>query len=90
MRFILPAIVLGGAVSAVTTTRPAISTIEPSLTQIVATEATMAALSPVSNVKGAGFDRIVQIWLENTVRKIFSMLRGNSANSVIGLRQSCC
>lgn len=42
------------------------STIEPSLTQIIATQATQAALSPVSNVQGKGFDRIVQIWLENT------------------------
>ncbi len=44
------------------------STIEPTLTQILATEATAPALSPVSNVKGVAFDRIVQIWLENTVR----------------------
>jgi acid phosphatase len=42
------------------------STLEPTLTQILATEATQAALSPVSNVQGAGFNRIVQIWLENT------------------------
>lgn len=42
------------------------STVEPSLTQIIATQATQAALSPVSNVQGKGFDRIVQIWLENT------------------------
>ena len=47
--------------------RPPLSTIEPSLTQIVASEATQAALSPVSNVAGLGFDRIIQIWLENTV-----------------------
>ncbi len=45
-----------------------LSTIEPSLTQIVAAEATQTVLSPVSNVKGVAFDRIVQIWLENTVR----------------------
>jgi acid phosphatase len=43
------------------------STIEPTLTQILATQATQAALSPVSNVQGIGFNRIVQIWLENTV-----------------------
>lgn len=43
------------------------STLEPSLTQILATQATQAALSPVSNVQGVGFNRIVQIWLENTV-----------------------
>ena len=43
------------------------STIEPSLTQIIATEATQVALSPVSNVQGKGFNRIIQIWLENTV-----------------------
>jgi hypothetical protein len=43
------------------------STIEPTLTQILATQATAPALSPFSNVKGAAFDRFVQIWLENTV-----------------------
>jgi len=43
------------------------STIEPTLTQILATQATAPALSPVSNVKGVAFDRFVQIWLENTV-----------------------
>lgn len=43
------------------------STVEPTLTQILATQATQAALSPVSNVQGVAFDRIVQIWLENTV-----------------------
>lgn len=48
--------------------RPPVSTIEPTGTQITGAAATQVALSPVSNVKGAGFDRIVQIWLENTVR----------------------
>lgn len=48
------------------TTRPAESTIEPATASIAASQATQAALSPVSNVAGAGFDRIVQIWLENT------------------------
>lgn len=64
------AIVGANVVLAATTnsvSRPAESTIEPSLTQIVASEATQAALSPVSNVAGLGFDRIIQIWLENTV-----------------------
>ena len=64
-------VVLGAGTS---TTRPAESTIEPSLTQIIATEATAPALSPVSNVKGAGFDRIVQIWLENTVGKTLQLI----------------
>jgi acid phosphatase len=50
-----------------TSTRAPESTIEPSTTAIAATQATAPALSPVSNVKGAGFDRLVQIWLENTV-----------------------
>jgi len=49
--------------------RPTYSTIEPSLTQVLAAQATQTTLSPVSNVKGAGFDRFVQIWLENTVRR---------------------
>ena len=53
--------------AASSSTRAPESTLEPSATQVAATAATAAALSPVSNVKGAGFDRIVQIWLENTV-----------------------
>lgn len=65
-------LVLALAVEAVlaassTAVRPTSSLIEPSLSQIIATQATATALSPVSNVKGAGFDRFVQIWLENTV-----------------------
>ena len=44
------------------------STIEPTFTQIIATAATQAALSPVSNVQGVAFNRFIQIWLENTVR----------------------
>lgn len=52
------------------------STIAPSVTQIIATEATQVALSPVSNVEGAVFDRIVQIWLENTVRSQGLFLAG--------------
>ena len=51
-----------------TATRPTASLIEPTLTSILAVQATATSLSPVSNVKGAGFDRFVQIWLENTVR----------------------
>lgn len=47
--------------------KPAFSTIEPTLASIVASEATAKPLSPVSNVPGKGFDRIVQIWLENVV-----------------------
>jgi acid phosphatase len=65
-------LVLALAVEAVlaassTAVRPTSSLIEPSLSQIIATQSTATALSPVSNVKGAGFDRFVQIWLENTV-----------------------
>jgi len=63
---------VGGNVAVAGTTtyasRPPESTVEPSLTQIVASEATQAALSPVSNVQGLAFNGIVQIWLENTVR----------------------
>jgi acid phosphatase len=49
-------------------TRPPFSTIEPSLSQIIAAQATQSALSLVSNVKGVAFDRIAHIWLENIVR----------------------
>ncbi|AEO70364.1 uncharacterized protein THITE_122814 [Thermothielavioides terrestris NRRL 8126] len=48
------------------TTRPPESTIEPSLSSIYAAQATAVPLSPVSNVAGKAFDRIIQIWLENT------------------------
>jgi hypothetical protein len=54
-------------VAAVTATRPPLSTLEPSLTQIISTQATQEAISPVSNILGVGFDRIVHIWLENLV-----------------------
>lgn len=46
---------------------PPEQTLEPTLGAIEAAAATAAVLSPVSNVKGAGFDRIIQIWLENVV-----------------------
>ncbi|OCK73011.1 phosphoesterase-domain-containing protein [Lepidopterella palustris CBS 459.81] len=55
-----------GASSASYASRPPFSTIAPSLSQVVAAEATASALSPTSNVSGKGFDRIIQIWLENT------------------------
>jgi acid phosphatase len=51
-------------------TRPPTSTIEPALSDIQAAQATQTPLSPVSDVKGIAFDRIVQIWLENTVGPI--------------------
>lgn len=47
--------------------RPSISTIQPALTEILAAQATATASSPVSNVEGVAFNRIVHIWLENTV-----------------------
>ncbi len=47
--------------------RPAESTIEPDLTQIIATQATAQAIAPASNVKGAAFDRIMHVWMENIV-----------------------
>lgn len=56
------------AATATYASKPPFSTIEPPIASIIAAEASAAPLSPVSNVKGAAFDRIVQIWLENTVR----------------------
>ena len=50
--------------------KPTFTTIQPALTSILATQATTVPLSPVSNVKGVAFDRIVQIWLENTVTSL--------------------
>ncbi|KAI9745889.1 MAG: hypothetical protein M1818_000570 [Claussenomyces sp. TS43310] len=46
--------------------KPTQSTIEPSPTQVQSSEATATGISPVSNVQGLAFDRIIQIWLENT------------------------
>jgi acid phosphatase len=45
---------------------PAESTVQPPKTAIDAAAATQSALSPVSDVKGAAFDRFYQVWLENT------------------------
>jgi hypothetical protein len=59
-------------------TRPPISTIQPSLASIYAAQATATSLSPVSNVKGQAFDRIIQIWLENTVGHIRVIFRSQS------------
>jgi acid phosphatase len=55
------------AASTTYASKPPESTVEPTQPSISAAAATQTASSPVSNVKGAGFDRIVQIWLENTV-----------------------
>jgi hypothetical protein len=61
---------VGAGVEAATASypsRPPQSTIEPTSTAIAAAEATQVTLSPVSDVQGKAFNRIVQIWLENTV-----------------------
>jgi len=61
---------LGGLIAVATAassaSEPAQSTIEPPVSQILATQATQAALSPVSNVQGKAFQRFYQVWLENT------------------------
>lgn len=49
----------------IVTLRPPMSTMQPSLASIYAAQETVQPSSPTSNVKGAAFDRIVQIWLEN-------------------------
>ncbi|KAK3897130.1 hypothetical protein C8A05DRAFT_20043 [Staphylotrichum tortipilum] len=48
------------------TSRPPQSTIHPALSSIYAAAATTEPQSPVSNVASKAFDRIIQIWLENT------------------------
>ncbi|KAK5069438.1 hypothetical protein LTR70_010731 [Exophiala xenobiotica] len=65
---LLAAVKTGSAAAALSSymSPPPVSTIEPSLTQIEKAAATALSLSPVSNVKGAAFDRFYQIWLENT------------------------
>lgn len=67
----LPLLAAAGALAAsseptYTTSRVPFSTYEPSLSAIKAAQATVQPLSPTSNVKGVAFDRIFQIWLENT------------------------
>jgi acid phosphatase len=42
------------------------ATVHPAPSVIAAGIQTAQALSPVSNVKGAAFDRFIQVWLENT------------------------
>ncbi len=65
--FIAPSLLGALLVSAdATTSEPAEKTVEPSLSAIAAAAQTAPALSPVSNVKGAAFDRFLQVWLENT------------------------
>ena len=46
--------------------KPQPDDIHPSLADIHAAQATVKGASPTSEVKGAAFDRIIQIWLENT------------------------
>ncbi len=65
--FLAAARVVSGASSTHYPKAPPGKTIEPSLSQIEATEATATPLSPKSDAKGVAFDRFVQVWLENTV-----------------------
>ncbi|KIX93022.1 uncharacterized protein Z520_11295 [Fonsecaea multimorphosa CBS 102226] len=60
-------LVAAGSLAAATPygTPPPVSTVEPSLSQIQQSAATAKSLSPKSNVKGVGFNRFYQIWLEN-------------------------
>jgi hypothetical protein len=46
---------------------PPEKTIEPAVSQILATAATATPLSPIADVPGVAFDRFMQVWLENTV-----------------------
>lgn len=70
--FLGATVLAGGALAGVTSepkpvsSRPPQSTIQPTLPSIYAAAATAVPQSPVSNVAGKAFDRIIQIWLENT------------------------
>ncbi|OBT59684.1 hypothetical protein VE04_00099 [Pseudogymnoascus sp. 24MN13] len=67
--FFSAALALAGAnvaLAASSASRPAESTIEPAATAISALAAAATPVVLTSDVKGKGFDRIVQIWLENT------------------------
>jgi acid phosphatase len=67
MRSIAAVLVAAGLASAATT-----NVSEPSLTEIEQAAATTKPYSPVSDVKGLAFDRIVDIWLENVVSSRFA------------------
>jgi acid phosphatase len=60
-------VALAIAQTALGATPPPVSTIQPPASEISAIAATATPISPVSDVKGAAFDRFIQIWLENTV-----------------------
>lgn len=87
----------GSAVAAVTsepehfTKRPPQSTVEPTQSSIYAAQATAVPQSPVSNVGGKAFDRIIQIWLENTDYNVSrspcadSLLRFLTLTTILGL-----
>ena len=70
--FLGATVLAGGALAGVTSepkpvsSRPPQSTIQPTLSDIYAAAATAVPQSPVSNVGGKAFDRIIHIWLENT------------------------
>ncbi|KAL2126071.1 hypothetical protein VTI74DRAFT_1757 [Chaetomium olivicolor] len=65
-------VLAGGAFAGITTepepltTRPPQSTVKPPLSSIYAAQATTVPQSAGSHVAGKAFDRIIQIWLENT------------------------
>lgn len=44
--------------------------------EVAAAQASVQPVSPVSNVQGLAFDRFVDIWLENTVRRLASSFIG--------------
>jgi len=84
------ALAIGGsnvALAATTTypARPTFSTIQPALSDIRAAQATALPSSPTSNVKGKAFDRIIHIWLENTVGLTYLNLIHQFLTVTIGL-----
>jgi acid phosphatase len=86
--FLGATVLAGGALAGVTSepkpvsSRPPQSTIQPTLSSIYAAAATAVPQSPVSNVAGKAFDRIIQIWLENTDYNV-------SLTRVTGAEYSC-
>jgi hypothetical protein len=82
--FFSAAVALAGAnvvLAAASVSRPAESTIEPAATAISAAAASATPIVLTSDVKGKGFDRIVQIWLENTVGLHIPHLSHPNANA---------
>jgi hypothetical protein len=76
--FVAAAVMAGSALAGMTTdpevltTRPPSSTYEPSISAIMAAQATIMPEAPTSDVKGVAFNRFFNLWLENVDANVCS------------------